>query len=202
MGCFQEQRLRRKRSSRRCLSPLRGDGTDLLAEWLSDWQADSAVMDTSGPSCPIFRWTESAWSSSWTGREGKHHTGKKTDKKWWLPFPNTMSTILGGGGAGEWELTSFSGKIDSVKWKQIIGFSRQQQVNQRSFWTSQGQTITEPNKPARLCCQRATGDAQRESDDINSHSDAEKVSESWKTAANVWQRCCQRLSHQIQKYMS
>lgn len=43
--------------------------SDLLAERLRERQAESAVMDTSGPSCPTVRWTQPAWGASWTGRE-------------------------------------------------------------------------------------------------------------------------------------
>lgn len=74
---------------------------------------------------------------------------------------------------GKVGLASFSRMMDSAKRKQAIVFSRQQQVNQRTpFCSSQGQKITKQNNPARLCCQRATGDAQKETDNINSHSDA------------------------------
>lgn len=63
---------------------------------VGEWQAESAVMDTSDPSCPTVRWTEPARGSGWIGREGKQTTWERTQiRTRRLPLP---SAILAGAG--------------------------------------------------------------------------------------------------------
>lgn len=98
-----ERQLRRRRS----LLPMfistarRQDGpADWLAGWLAEWVAGWTSRDGHVRSELSQSWACRGLLLDWEGKKIRYR-GKKTDKKWWLLFPNTMSTIMGRGGESE-----------------------------------------------------------------------------------------------------
>lgn len=95
-----ERQLRRKRSSCRCLSPLRGGRADLETDWLAEWVAGWISRDghvRSELSHTPMDWACPGLRLVWQGKK-THYTGKKTDKKWFhYKYHPPCSTIFWGG---------------------------------------------------------------------------------------------------------